>query len=166
MLESCNTSMQIHFQVGAQEFAPFKSDQQGTLAAAIVSGNSPSYIGVAAIDNGGSPVILASANDVVSGVALASFDWVQVYGDWIYFKPHGQAIQTASMHDAYVALCYSVRDYLIERARRTIETRYEANPKCVYYLSEEYLLGKQLSQNMLYTETTEQASSHVGRKVF
>ena len=29
------------------------------------------------------------------------------------FHTHGQAIQTASKHDAYMALSYAVRDYLI-----------------------------------------------------
>lgn len=60
------------------------------------------------------------------------------------YHTHGQAIQTASKHDAYVALCYAVRDFLVERARRTIEARYETNPKVVYYLSAEYLLARML----------------------
>jgi hypothetical protein len=32
---------------------------------------------------------------------------------------HGQAIQSTSKHDGYMALCYTVRDYLIDRWRRT-----------------------------------------------
>ena len=70
---------------------------------------------------------------------------------------HGQAIQSADKHDAYMALCYTVRDHLIERWRNTVEAQYAANPKCVCYLSAEYLLGKQLPQNMLYTDTTDLA---------
>jgi starch phosphorylase len=73
------------------------------------------------------------------------------------YHTHGQAIQSASKHDAYMTLAYSVRDYLIDRWRRTTEAHYEANPKFVYYLSAEYLLGKQLPQNMLYTDTAEMA---------
>jgi starch phosphorylase len=69
------------------------------------------------------------------------------------YHTHGQAIQTASLHDAYMALCYTVRDQLIERWRRTTEAHFEANPRFVYYLSAEYLLGKQLPQNLLYTDT-------------
>ena len=68
---------------------------------------------------------------------------------------HGQAIQSADRHDAYMTLCYTVRDHLIERWRKTVEAQFAANPKVVCYLSAEYLLGKQLPQNMLYTETTE-----------
>ena len=36
---------------------------------------------------------------------------------------------------------------------KTTEAHYAANPKFVYYLSAEYLLGQQLAQNMLYTDT-------------
>ena len=73
------------------------------------------------------------------------------------YHTHGQAIQSASKHDAYMTLCYTVRDYLIRRWRKTTEARYAANPKFVYYLSAEYLMGKQLPQNMLYTDTTQLA---------
>jgi len=75
------------------------------------------------------------------------------------FHTHGQAVQTASKHDPYMALSYAVRDYLIERWRRTNEAYYEANPKVVYYLSAEYLLGKQLPQNLLYSGTMEVAKT-------
>ena len=71
---------------------------------------------------------------------------------------HGQAVQSASKHDAYMALSYAVRDALIERWQATTKAHYEANPKFAYYLSAEYLLGKQLPQNMLYTGTTEVAN--------
>jgi glycogen phosphorylase len=71
------------------------------------------------------------------------------------YHMHGQALQSATQHDAYMALAYTVRDFLIERWRKTNEAYFRANPKFVYYLSAEYLPGKQLSQNMLYTGTTE-----------
>ena len=75
------------------------------------------------------------------------------------YHTHGQALPTASKHDVYMAICYGVRDYLIERWRRTTDARYAANPKCVYYLSAEYLLGKQLEQNLLYSGTWELAAA-------
>ena len=77
----------------------------------------------------------------------------------------GQAVQSASLNDAYMALSQTVRDCLIDRWRKTNDTYFETNPKFVYYLSAEYLLGRQLSQNMLYTDTTEiarQALAHNG----
>jgi starch phosphorylase len=76
-----------------------------------------------------------------------------------------QSVQSAGVFDGYMALAHTVRDYLIERWRRTTETHFETNPKFVYYLSAEYLLGRQLRQNMLYTDTSEiarQAMSYNG----
>ena len=73
------------------------------------------------------------------------------------YHTHGQALRSASVHDAYMTLSYTVRDYLIDRWRKTTEAHYEANPKFVYYLSAEYLPGKQLPQNMLYTDTADLA---------
>ena len=79
------------------------------------------------------------------------------------YHTHGQAAQSASKQDAYMALSYTVRDYLINRWRRTTQAHYEANPKFVYYLSAEYLPGKQLPQNMLYTDTTDLARAALSR---
>ncbi|MBK8049133.1 MAG: glycogen/starch/alpha-glucan phosphorylase [Anaerolineales bacterium] len=71
----------------------------------------------------------------------------------------GKAIQSASKHDLYMALSLVIRDLLIRRWRETTQAHYEANPKFVYYLSAEYMLGKQLSQNLLYTNMTEVAET-------
>ncbi len=73
------------------------------------------------------------------------------------YHAHGQAPQTASRYDLYVALAYSVRDFLIQRWRQTLDAYYRKNPKAVFYLSAEYLPGKQLEQNLLYTDTLELA---------
>ena len=67
----------------------------------------------------------------------------------------GKAIQSASKHDIYMALSLVIRDLLSDRWRRTTEAHYNANPKFAYYLSAEYMMGKQLSQNLLYTNMTE-----------
>ncbi|MBN2011501.1 glycogen/starch/alpha-glucan phosphorylase [candidate division KSB1 bacterium] len=74
----------------------------------------------------------------------------------LYYR-RGQAAQSASENDCYVALAYAVRDYLIERWYKTTQTHFETNPKFVYYLSAEYLIGPQLTQNMLFTDTTNTA---------
>jgi len=70
--------------------------------------------------------------------------------DNLYYR-HGKAVHSASKHDLYMALSYAIRDYLVDRWRRTSQAHYRANAKFVYYLSAEYLLGKQLEQNLLYT---------------
>ncbi|MBO9394518.1 glycogen/starch/alpha-glucan phosphorylase [Caldilinea sp.] len=70
----------------------------------------------------------------------------------------GKAIQSATKHDLYQALSLAIRDLLTERWRKTTEAHYAANPKFVYYLSAEYMLGKQLGQNLTYTGVTEVAA--------
>ena len=67
------------------------------------------------------------------------------------YHTRGSPLQSASRQDVYTALAYAVRDQLVDRWRRTTEAHYAANPKFVYYLSAEYLPGKQLPQNLLYT---------------
>ena len=67
----------------------------------------------------------------------------------------GKPIQSAGKYDVYMALSLVIRDLLSDRWRRTTEAHYQANPKFTYYLSAEYMMGKQLSQNLLYTDMTE-----------
>ena len=76
--------------------------------------------------------------------------------DKLYFA-RGTTPQSASALDVYQTLCLTVRDYLMERRRKTTQAHYQANPKFVYYLSAEFLLGRQLTQNMLYSDTWELA---------
>ena len=65
----------------------------------------------------------------------------------------GTTAESASVLDAYWTLAVTVRDRLADRRARTARANYEANPKFVYYLSAEYMLGRQLRQNALYTGT-------------
>ena len=65
----------------------------------------------------------------------------------------GTTAESASAQDAYWTLAVTVRDRLADRRARTARANYEANPKFVYYLSAEYMLGRQLRQNTLYTNT-------------
>ncbi len=76
--------------------------------------------------------------------------------DNLYYT-RGQAAQTASHNDVYMTLSYTVRDHLMARARVSTDAYFAANPKTVYYLSAEFLMGKQLEQNLLYTDTEELA---------
>ena len=69
----------------------------------------------------------------------------------------GTTLESASTQDAYDTLALTVRDRLAERRARTAAAHYAANPRWVYYLSAEYLLGRQLRQNMLYSDTEEMA---------
>ena len=74
----------------------------------------------------------------------------------LYFH-QGTTLESASDHDAYQALAFTVRDRLVDRRVRTAAAHYEANPRFVYYLSAEYLMGCQLEQNLLYSGTEDLA---------
>ena len=69
------------------------------------------------------------------------------------YNRRGTTIESASAQDAYETLALTVRDRLAERRIRTAAAHHAANPRWVYYLSAEYLLGPQLEQNLLYTGT-------------
>ena len=55
----------------------------------------------------------------------------------------------AALHDYYMALAYTLRDRLIQRRIQTIKTHIKQDAKSVYYLSLEFLLGRQLGKNLL-----------------
>ena len=65
----------------------------------------------------------------------------------------GTTAESASAQDVYWTLAVTVRDRLADRRAMTARANHEANPKFVYYLSAEYMLGRQLRQNALYTGT-------------
>jgi starch phosphorylase len=88
------------------------------------------------------------------GNTLAEFQ--QDLLDNLYFQ-RGTTLQSASVHDAYQTLAVTVRDRLVDRRSRTAAAHYDA--RFVYYLSAEYLLGRQLEQNMLYTDTEKIAAA-------
>src|ERR1700761_9591522 len=51
--------------------------------------------------------------------------------------------------ERYEALARSVRDVLSQRWLRTDQTYERANPKRVYYLSMEFLIGRSLANNVM-----------------
>lgn len=56
---------------------------------------------------------------------------------------------TAKNRDRYMALAFSMRNYLIERWIETQQAYYHKNVKRVYYLSLEYLMGRSLLNNVV-----------------
>jgi glycogen phosphorylase len=72
----------------------------------------------------------------------------------LYYQ-RGTTIESASLADAYHTLAVTVRDRLVDRYAHTTAAHYATNPRFVYYLSAEYLLGRQLKQNLRYTDTEE-----------
>ena len=61
----------------------------------------------------------------------------------------GKYESIAALHDYYMALAYTVRDRLIQRRIQTVKTHIKQDVKSVYYLSLEFLLGRQLGKNLL-----------------
>ncbi|NCW63513.1 MAG: glycogen/starch/alpha-glucan phosphorylase [Betaproteobacteria bacterium] len=57
--------------------------------------------------------------------------------------------QVATPRDWYSTTAYTVRDHVIERWVKTVEKYAEENPKRIYYLSLEFLIGRMLSNASL-----------------
>jgi starch phosphorylase len=67
----------------------------------------------------------------------------------------GMDLDAASLVDCYHALANTVRRYLLPRALDTRRAQVDAHGKWVYYLSAEFLLGRQLDNNLLNADLTE-----------
>lgn len=65
------------------------------------------------------------------------------------FYVQGKVPATASQHDYYMALSFTVRDRLLARWLHTIETYIRKDVKVVCYLSAEFLMGPQLENNLI-----------------
>jgi starch phosphorylase len=61
----------------------------------------------------------------------------------------GKLPKTATERDWYEASAHSVRDHLIEKMSRTMDDNHQSDPKRVYYLSLEFLIGRTLSNAAL-----------------
>lgn len=65
------------------------------------------------------------------------------------FYIQGVSFTDATKYDYYVALAYTVRDRLLQRFLKTIETYRKNRPKIVCYLSAEFLMGRHLGNNLV-----------------
>jgi starch phosphorylase len=61
----------------------------------------------------------------------------------------GKYESLATSHDYYMALAYTIRDRLVQRRVQTVKTWLEKDAKVVYYLSAEFLMGRQLGNNLI-----------------
>jgi starch phosphorylase len=61
----------------------------------------------------------------------------------------GRFPELATLNDAYMALAYTVRDRLLHRWIRSVETYMKGDVRAVAYLSAEFLLGPQLANNLI-----------------
>lgn len=67
----------------------------------------------------------------------------------------------ATERDYFMALAYTVRDRLLHRWIKTTQTYFAQDVKAVFYLSAEYLMGKQLGNNLINVGLYEQARQAV-----
>jgi starch phosphorylase len=65
------------------------------------------------------------------------------------FFVQGKFPEIATRHDYYMALAYTVRDRMLHRWNKTIETWLRTDVKIVCYLSAEFLLGPHLGNNLV-----------------
>jgi glycogen phosphorylase len=70
----------------------------------------------------------------------------------------GVSLSSSSPNDRYLALAFTVRDYLMARWLEDQRRQFEVQAKGVCYLSAEYLLGRQLDNNLLAARLTDIAT--------
>ena len=84
------------------------------------------------------------------------------------FYIHGKFPAIATPNDYYMALAYTVRDRLLHRWVKTVETWLQKETKIVCYLSAEFLLGPHLGNNLInlgIEEPVRQAVEAVGQNL-
>ena len=60
-----------------------------------------------------------------------------------------KTIDEASSHQIYMALCYTIKDEIIENWMKTQKMYEESDPKTVYYMSMEFLMGRAMGNNLI-----------------
>jgi starch phosphorylase len=81
------------------------------------------------------------------------------------FYVQAKNFRTATLNDRYLALAYTVRDRMLERWMKSIDTYFAGDMRVVSYLSAEYLPGPHLANNMInlgICDAVEQAMQKLG----
>jgi starch phosphorylase len=81
-----------------------------------------------------------------TGLSLEALE--RAFADHLLYT-QGKYESLADLHDYYMALAYTIRDRLVRRRVQTVKTHIEKDVKIVCYLSLEFLMGRQLSNNLI-----------------
>jgi glycogen phosphorylase len=93
----------------------------------------------------------------VAPPAVTVDGFVQEFLNNLNFR-QGVALSSSSPNDRYLALAQTVRDYLMARWLEDQRAQFERQSKGVCYLSAEFLLGRQLDNNLLAADLSEIAT--------
>lgn len=103
----------------------------------------------------GTQPVEVQVEDDRTGMSLETLK--RAFIDNLYYL-QGKDKDWATPHDYYMALAYTVRDRLLHRWIKTVEqTYFQPSAKVVCYLSAEYLIGRQLGNNLVNVGLYEQA---------
>lgn len=103
----------------------------------------------------GTQPVEVQVEDDRTGMSLETLK--RAFIDNLYYL-QGKDKDWATPHDYYMALAYTVRDRLLHRWIKTVEqTYFQPSAKVVCYLSAEYLIGRQLGNNLANVGLYEQA---------
>lgn len=78
------------------------------------------------------------------------------------FYIQGIDLNEASDYDYYVALAYTVRDRLVHRFLKTVDTYKKDKAKIVCYLSAEFLMGRYLGNNLVNLDIYDKIKETIG----
>jgi glycogen phosphorylase len=84
--------------------------------------------------------------DVRTGMDVGSLK--QAVSEHLFYQ-QGRNFVNTSLNDLYMAVSFTVRDRLQQRAYRTMNAVFENDVRLVSYLSAEFLLGPQLGANLI-----------------
>src|SRR5467141_3906328 len=88
----------------------------------------------------------SSTADVRTG--MSSSDILHDFRDQLAYQ-QGRFPGIATRNDHYMALAYAVRDRLLHRWIKTVQTYLDQESRTVCYLSAEFLMGPQLGNNLV-----------------
>src|SRR5882762_4262689 len=88
----------------------------------------------------------SSTADVRTG--MSSADILHDFRDQLAYQ-QGRFPGVATQTDHYMALAYAVRDRLLHRWIKTMQTYLDRESRTVCYLSAEFLMGPQLGNNLV-----------------